>query len=126
MNLTLPETFNNYIRFEPGFWQRQSRSFATVPKTRVIGTLPNGDYRSKLGVLTICGYATNWLKETVGTPRLQGRRGQRLGSWHTTRARSHQGFANLFDISLERPATTAAGLARLEIITQNIGSKHNG
>jgi hypothetical protein len=37
MNLTLPKTFKNYVRFERGFWQRQSRSIATVPKTSVFG-----------------------------------------------------------------------------------------
>jgi hypothetical protein len=34
---TSPETFNNRLVLERDLWQRQSRQFECVPKTRVFG-----------------------------------------------------------------------------------------
>jgi hypothetical protein len=38
IGLTLPKTFNNWLGFERGLWQRQSGCFTHVPITSVFGT----------------------------------------------------------------------------------------
>ncbi|MFT6103615.1 MAG: hypothetical protein ACJA1E_000027 [Paracoccaceae bacterium] len=35
IEMTLPKTFNNWLGFERGFWQRQSGRGAHIPETRV-------------------------------------------------------------------------------------------